>query len=158
MDPGQLLSMTLPAVQVGPFFLGVTERHCFVERAWAVLKAESDHSPLCHVPREGSCSLPFWRKWRPEGSRLEPRADLLFVCINLHIASQCFQFKIRLEALPVDLQSLSLTRLLKSLFERNARGQHSGTSLLTLHDHTERVLDAPLFFSFFHFLLMWAYT
>jgi len=26
MDPGQLLSMTLPAVQVGPFFLGVTRK------------------------------------------------------------------------------------------------------------------------------------
>lgn len=119
-----------------------------------MLEAESDHSPLCRVPREGSCSLPLSRKRRPEGSRLEPRVDLLFVCINLHVASQCFQLKIRLEALPVDLQSLSLTRSIKSLFERNARGQHSGTSLLTLHNHTEGVLDAPLFFSFFHFLLM----
>lgn len=111
-----------------------------------MLEAESDHSPLCHVPRVGSYSLPFWRKWRTEGSILKPGADLLFVCINLHLASQCFQLKIRLEALPEDLQSLSLTRLIKSLLERNARGQQSSTSLLlTLHNHTERVLDAPLF-------------
>ena len=64
------------------------------------------------------------------GVQTRARADLLFVCINLHIASQCFQFKIRLEVLPRDLQSLSLNRLIKSLLERNARDQDSSTSLL----------------------------
>lgn len=114
-----------------------------------MLEAESDHSPLCHVPRVGIPTLPFWEEVENRGVHiLKPGADLLFCLHKFAPAPSASSLRLDWRPLPEDLQSLSLTRLIKSLLERNARGQQSTSPLLTLHNHTQKGFSMPLSFQF----------